>query len=795
KRLLDRADKARIKKDYAAAGALFEETVTLLPSAHQGWFGLGEVALGIGQTDTAATFLGHAVQLQPENARYRQRLGELLCNLGQTEDGLAHLLAARRLAPRDAHVLCGLSGGYVKAGHWQKARGVLQDVIRLPRPRAEHYCLFGLACQRLGEIDEALAAFRKATVLAPRYPDAWLSLGHLYLQKKQHDKARACVEKLFALAYSSPDLSDLAGEIAMTRGDNREAANFFRQAIEQTADSASDETRSLAQAKLAIALVMCGDAIPAIDAMERAHAFGLPEDWILEKLGAMFAIKHRSALARENLEMAVARNPDNLSAWNTLIVLYAGAGESEKVRKAADTILAKEPDNTYALMNLATWYNDQGRHEEALALLARVRGIDPDARSSYSKALWTMLGASSIGAADILALARAMDERVFRPLRRQDDFADRDRDPARRLRIGWLSSDMRHHPVSAFVLPCLRHFDHGALEIFIYYNASEEDRITQQCKEHADTWRVVIDIGDEALANLIRDDEIDILIDLNGFTDGCRTDAIARKPAPIQAAWLGFPGTSGMSAMDYIIVPPDPVLEKGDWCAETPWPLPDCYGVRADISTTAIEPGLPCERLQAPFTFACLNHFRKASAKTIELWSRILAQTPEARLVVSALGGKDDTTVEYFRRQFERHGAAAGQLEVRGYVPVAQYFESYNGIDLGLDPFPFNGGTTGYDSIWMGVPFVTWPGEHLSARMGRAILNAVGLRELVADSAEAYVDIAVRLAHDHERLKALRAGLRERMLASPLLDAPRMARNLQTAFRDMWRRWCAGKAN
>ncbi|MDR0701355.1 MAG: tetratricopeptide repeat protein [Azoarcus sp.] len=795
KRLLDKADKARIRKDYAAAGALFEETVTLVPSAHQGWFGLGEVALGIGQTDTAVTFLEHAVQLQPENARYRQRLGELLCNLEQTEDGLAHLLAARRLAPRDAYVLCGLSGGYVKAGHWQKARSVLQDVIRLPRPRVEHYCLFGLACQRLGELDEALAAFRKATVLAPRYPDAWLSLGHLYLQKQQYDKAGKCVEKLFALAYSSPDLSDLAGEIAMTRGDNREAANFFRQAIEQTADSASNETLSLAHAKFAIALVMCGDAIPAIDAMERAHEFGLPEDWILEKLGAMFAIKHRSALARENLEMAVERNPDNLSAWNTLIVLYAGAGESEKVRKAADTILAKEPDNTYALMNLATWYNDQGRHEEALALLTRVRGIDPDARSSYSKALWTMLGASSVSAADILATARAMDERIFRPLRRRDDFTDRDRDPARRLRIGWLSSDMRHHPVSAFVLPFLRHFDHDALEIFIYYNASEEDHITRQCRAQADTWRVVIDIGDEALANLIRDDEIDILIDLNGFTDGCRTDAIARKPAPIQATWLGFPGTSGMSAMDYVIVPPDPALEKGDWCSETPWPLPDCYGVRADISATAIEPGLPCERLQAPFTFACLNHFRKASARTIELWGRILARTPEARLVVTALGGKDDTTIEYFRSQFERHGAAAGQLEVRGYVPVAQYFESYNGIDLGLDPFPFNGGTTGYDSIWMGVPFVTWPGEHLSARMGRAILNAVGLRELVADSAEAYVEIAVRLAHDHERLKALRAGLRERMLASPLLDAPRMARNLQTAFRDMWRRWCVGKAN
>ncbi|MDR1227999.1 MAG: tetratricopeptide repeat protein [Azoarcus sp.] len=784
KQLLAKAGKALDKMNYADAGALFEKAVTLSPQAHRGWYGLGEVALGIGQTDTAATFFGHAVQLQTENARYHQRLGETLGRLGQVKDGLAHLLTARRLAPRDTGVLCSLSGGYVKTGNWHKAKSILQGVVRQPRPQSAHYCLLGLACQQLGELDEALAAFKKATALAPHYPDAWLSLCHLYKQKNMLDEASDSLRTLFILAPTAASTHELAGDLAWMRGDTQEAAKFFGQA----ADSAPEQLDI--QAKLATALVASGDALAAIDAMARLHALGAAEDWILEKLGVMFTLKYWTPMARENLEMAVERNPGNIDAWNVLLAVYTRSGESEKVRKAADTVLEKDPDNINALLHLATWYNDQGRHDEALTLFERARKRLPQTQAVYSKTLWTQLSASSASAADILSVARAMDEQAFRSQLRANDFTARNRDSGRRLRIGWLSSDMRRHPVSAFVLPFLPHFDHEALEIFVYYNFSEEDEITRKIKSYADHWRTVAGIGDDTLADLIEGDEIDVLIDLNGFTDGGRSSMVARKPAPIQVSWLGFPGTSGMTAIDYILTPPDPVLEKGGWCSETPWPLPDCYGVRTDISDAAIEPGLPCERLQTPFTFACLNHFRKASEKTIELWSRILIQLPEARLLLVAIGGKDDDTIRYFTGKFERHGVDPRQLAFRGYVPRLQYYESYNEIDLGLDPFPYNGGTTSYDSIWMGVPFVTWPGEHLCARMGRAVLENVGLHELVADSADAYVDIAVRLAHDRERLKTLRTGLRERMLASPLLDAPRMARSLETAFQGMWRRWC-----
>ncbi|MDR0996428.1 MAG: hypothetical protein LBL69_02050, partial [Zoogloeaceae bacterium] len=389
------------------------------------------------------------------------------------------------------------------------------------------------------------------------------------------------------------------------------------------------------------------------------------------------------------------------------------------------------------------------------------------------------------------ATARAFDAHVAARLAEPEKLPERDRSPNRRLKIGWLTSDIRSHAVGAFVNPLFVHFDTARAQHVVYYNFREEDDDTRAVKPHIEIWREVTGLGDASLADLIRADEIDILIDLNGYTSHNRALVVARKAAPIQLSWLGFPGTSGLSAIDYLLIPPDPVLEKGNWCSETPWPLPDCYGIRTQdtLMDTPIEPGLPCERNDRPFTFACFNHFRKVSADCVELWRQILKATPGSHLELVAVGGKDDDTIDYFKRLFTDSGIDGERIHIRGYQSRENYFRSYNDIDLCLDPFPFNGGTTGYDSLWMGVPFVTLPGEHLAARMGRAMLNAIGLPELIARDAQDYVNLAVSLFHDHDRLRTLRAGLREKMRASPLMDVPRLARALEEAFSGMWHRY------
>jgi predicted O-linked N-acetylglucosamine transferase (SPINDLY family) len=789
KRLLDKGRKALAHKQYEAAGALFEEAVTLDAGTHAGWFGLGEVALAIGQQDTAVQFLEEAVKLQPDAVKYLQRLGELYGRIGHAESGVEVLLAARRKAPKDAGVLASLSGAYVAMGNWYKAKEVLQALVRLPHPKAGHFCLLGLAAQGIGELDDALKALKRATRMDPQYPDAWVSLGHLHLQKKHWSEAEECLEHLFKLAPQQLSTLWLAGDLAMGKGNYDEAASFFRTAIAQTEDSAA------LQVKLTVALMLAGKTVEAVDAMSRANELGVKEAWILEQLGYVFTRNSQLDAAQENLEMSLERNPDNLNAMNTLFVVYSKQGKSGQARQMADRILEKNPNHINALINLGGWYSDQARTEEAIAMYRRVLELDPGMLSAYTNHLWALVHSSEHVAADTLEAARAYDLNVCQPYLRQRDFSGRNADPERKLRIGWLTSDLRQHPVAAFVLPFLGLLDRSRLEILVYHNTLSEDAMTAVAKMMTDKWREVRGLGDDALADLMAADEIDVLVDLNGNTEGHRLPVLARNPAPIQVTWLGFPGTSGISTMDYIFIPPDPFLEKGGWCIETPWPLPDCYGVRTGIPEVSIQPGLPCERLEQPFTFACLNNFRKASRLAIRLWSEILSRTPGSRLALVGRSGKDEAFRQYVEAQFAQHGIGPERLEIKGMMPQVAYFDCYNEVDLCLDPFPFNGGTTGYDAIWMGVPFVTWPGDSLVSRMGRIILKNVGLDELVVDSAEAYVELAVSLANDHERLKSLRANLRERMLASPLMDAPRMARNLEQAFREMWRRWVEHRAS
>jgi len=770
--------------DIEKAGALFETVVVAQPECDEAWFGLGEVAQRLGDFESAHVFYSRAIELRPLSFHYRRQRGKLMCQLGFLGDGIAELEEAFRREPNDNETACALSGAYVAAGLWGPAREVLIRVCGDKAAEAGHFCLKGMAAQHLGDLDEALVDFKKAARLDPVFAEAWHSLADVYRLKGDWVKATDGITHALQLSPGNFGMLVTAGHIESSKGNARQAAYFFRQALDIKPDSPE------VWASLAIALVYGGEALSAIDALEKAHQLGVSEDWIYEHAGLLFTTRGQLDAAKENLELAVERQPDNLNAWNTLIVVYTKLGWSEKARDAAEKVLALNPRHVNALLNLGSWFSDQARNAEALAEYRKALEINPQSATAYINSLWVLVHSSEANAQDVLNLAREFNRNLCEQHARHRSFAARDRNPTRRLRIGWLTSDLRTHPVGAFVLPFIDKFDAARVENTVYFNSPSSDEVTARCKEVVERWRDVLALGDDELANAIEADEIDILIDLNGNTGGNRLLAVARKPAPIVVTWLGFPGTSGMSAIDYIFVPPDPVLEAGKWCSERPWPLPDCYGVRTGMPDVPVLPGLPSMRMGRPFTFGCLNNFRKASQRTIDLWADILRAVPDSRLVVVARGGTDGMLRAYIHDQFAQRGVAAVRLEIRGILPQVDYFASYNDIDFGLDPFPFNGGTTGYDSIWMGVPYVTWPGDMLVSRMGKAILDNVGLSELVVDSAESYVATAVAMARDRERLFQLRANLRDRMQASPLMNSERFAKGLEEAFRGMWIHWC-----
>lgn len=770
--------------DFEKAGVLLEKVVAAQPECDEAWFGLGEIAQQLGDIESAHVFFSHALGLHPESVIYRRRRGELLVKCGMLEEGICDLEAALALAPNDLETSCALSGALVSGGQWARAHQILRKVCEHKAAQAGHFCLKGIAAQHLGSVDEALVDFKRAARLDPGYAEAWHSIADVYRMRGDLLKASDSVSYALKLSPNNFEVLVTAGKIAAAIGSSQQAAHYFQLASELKPDSPD------VWVCLGIALVMIGNSSPAIDALERAHRLGVSEDWIYEHMGLLFTTRGQLDLARENLELAVERQPLNLNAWNTLIVVYTKLGLSEKARQAAETVLAINPRHVNALLNLGSWYSDQARNAEALVLYRQALTINPKSATAFINSLWVLVHSSEANAQDVLATAQEFNRNLCEQHMRPHQFAARNREIGRRLRIGWLTSDLRAHPVGAFVLPFLDKFSGELVENTVYFNSPTADEVTLRSKAVVARWRDVIALGDDELADAIEADEIDILVDLNGNTAGNRLLALARKPAPIVVTWLGFPGTSGMSAVDYILVPPDPVLEAGGWCSEVPWPLPDCYGVRTEIPKVPILPGLPCEREGKPFTFGCLNNFRKASQFAIRLWSEILQRVPDSRLVVVARGGTDGTLVSYIHEQFGRFGIASERLVIYGIQPNVAYLDSYNQIDLGLDPFPFNGGTTGYDSIWMGVPFVSWPGDMLVSRMGRAILHNVGLDELIVDSAEAYVDKAVSLASDRIHLLQLRENLRERMESSPLCDPVRFARGLEVAFRQMWQRWC-----
>lgn len=766
------------------AGALFEVVVGAQPECDEAWSGLGEIAQRLGDWESAHAFYSHAVELRPRSSRYRRQRGALLSQSGLLGDAIAELELAMKLAPEDRETACALSGAYVAAGRWGAAREILTRVCSSKSAEAGHFCLKGMAAQHLGDLDEALVDFRKAARLDPSFAEAWHSLADVYRLKGDLLKATDGITHALLLSPGNFGMLVTAGHIESAKGNARKAADFFRQAVETNGDS------PMAWACLAIALVHSGEAFLAIDALERAYQLGVSEDWVYEHTGLLFTTRGQLDAARENLELAVERQPDNLNAWNTLIVVYTKLGCSEKARDAAERVLTLNPRHVNALLNLGSWYSDQARNAEALVEYRKALEINPQSATAYINSLWVLVHSSEANAQDVLNLAREFNRNLCEHHARHHSFPARDRNPSKKLRIGWLTSDLRTHPVGAFVLPFLDKFDASYIENTVYFNSPSADDVTARCKAVVERWRDVLALGDDELADAIEADEIDILVDLNGNTGGNRLLAVARKPAPVVVTWLGFPGTSGMSAIDYILIPPDPVLEAGQWCSERPWPLPDCYGVRNGIPDISVQPGLPCERTGRPFTYGCLNNFRKASQRTIDLWAEILRRAPDSRLVLVARGGTDGALRTYIHDQFEQRGVEPDRLEIRGILPQADYFASYNDIDFGLDPFPFNGGTTGYDSIWMGVPYVTWPGDMLVSRMGKAILDNVGLSELVVNSAEAYVETAVDMARDRERLLQLRSNLRSRMQESPLMNSERFARGLEEAFRGMWMGWC-----
>jgi len=375
---------------------------------------------------------------------------------------------------------------------------------------------------------------------------------------------------------------------------------------------------------------------------------------------------------------------------------------------------------------------------------------------------------------------------------RADPFTDWNvrRDSAKRLRVGMVSGDIRTHVVGRFLESFLGHIDRSRVELAAYSTSATEDERTARLKPRFALWHKVVGYDDGRLAGLIHDDAVDILIDLAGHSGGNRLPMFSYKPAPVQATWLGLFATTGVPGMDYIIA--DPYLAPGDeaqYFTEEVWPLAESWFC-LNPPDVATEPGPLPALANGTVTFGCFNNLTKMTDVVVAVWARVLLTVPGSRLFLKARQLRDDLARQNTLDRFAVQGIGPERLVLEGSSPLADYFAAYKRVDVALDPFPFHGATTSLDGLWMGVPILTRRGERVGAHLGESIAQAAGLGDWIADDDEGYVAMAVAMTSDLHRLAELRAGLRERILASSLFDGARFARHFEEALRGMWQRAC-----
>jgi predicted O-linked N-acetylglucosamine transferase (SPINDLY family) len=493
-------------------------------------------------------------------------------------------------------------------------------------------------------------------------------------------------------------------------------------------------------------------------------------------------------------ERALALDPTLSDSELGLGVVAQHSGRFDEAVSRYERVVASQPEHASAHNNLANTLLLIGRLDEALVHYHAERALRPDNAASASNLLLARQYDPSIDRKALAAEAQAWNTQFAAPLATDARPHQHDRSPERRLRIGYVSADFRRHPVGYFLEPILRHHNPAHVELYCYAGNNTEDDLTARLRASAQVWRPTLGLDDSTLAEQIRADGIDILVDLAGHTSGNRLLTFARKPAPVQVSWLGYVDTTGLDAFDAVIAdatfcPPDEEWSFAERVVRLPsvrW----CYAGPEGAPPIAPLPALE----RGTVTFGCFNNLAKLTPEVIALWADVLVAVPGSRLLLNSVGFESEQERARYLALFEARGISPERIEIEGKSSHAAYLATYARVDIGLDPFPFNGGTVTAESLWMGVPQVTLYGDRPVGRMGAAQLGAIGLSALVARSQAEYVRIAADLAGDLPRLAELRAGLRDRLRASPLGDVPTFTRDLEAAYRAHWRSWCAGAA-
>jgi len=603
-----------------------------------------------------------------------------------------------------------------------------------------------------GKLDEAIACYQKAIELDPEFAGFYNNMGNILRRREKYDEAIGYYQKAIELAPNSAGSYYNLGQAFRDRGLLEEAVNAYQKNLQLDPDN--------------------------------ANAY--------YNLGNIFRHQENSEKAIMCYKKALQIKPDFADAYINLGSTLQDIGEIAESIVCFRKALMLNPACANAYNNIADALKDYGKPDEAELYFRRAVEIEENNYGYYQNLIFTMNYNPHNDAQTIFSEHLQFANRFEKPLLSNIIKHTNDRKPQRRLRIGYVSPDFKRHSVAYFIEPVLSAHNREQFEVFCYSLISTEDEVTKRLRGYADHWRNLSGISDEKAAELIRNDSIDILIDLAGHTRNNRILLFALKPAPVQVNWIGYPATTGFSTMDYKIVDnyTDPPGMTEQFYSEKLIRMPESFLCYCPDSESPDVSNLPAFS-SGYITFGSFNTFAKISPGVISLWSKILGTLQNARLVIKSFSFTSKGTREQVIDMFKQEGIASKRIELLSWDPLhGKHIEKYNQIDIALDTFPYNGTTTTCEALWMGVPVIVLSGNTHASRVGVSLLSNIGLPELVAGTPDEYVSIAVNLANDINRLQSLKVRLRDIMLHSPLTDSKRFIVNLERCYQAIWENWC-----
>lgn len=755
--------------DLGAAQAIYDEVLTSLP--------------------------GHAEALQLSGAACLQQ--------GAHAKAAGLLERAAHDLPANMAVNTNLSLAYFKLERYADAERAAQRALALQPDHAEALNNLGNAQRLLGKDAEARTSYTACLKAQPDHADAKRNLDSLNagdgsgnaqlladaracFEQAQLDRADAIVQQILSRDPGCAPAVFLQGKILQAHHDFQAAADVFQRALDLGPRNAATLSE-LAQAQR-----YADDLAAAVASAEEAVALAPESSFHQFRLGELYFTANQSKKCIDALERAIALDPENANAHNQLGATYSRLGRMAEASVSYLEALRLAPTNGRILANVANCLVDQGLPLEAHRYYREALEHEPNS-SVHSNDLFALHYVAGLSPEALFDAHLEWAETYAKPVLPDTPWTpDRDEDPDRRLRIGYLSGDFKAHSVAYFFEPLLAAHDREQVEVWLYSNVDTPDTVTKRLRAMADHFQDVFLLDDRTLADRIRADAIDILVDLSGHTSGNRQGGLARKPAPIAVSWLGYPNTTGNPAMDYRfvddIVEPEGTealsterqvrLPNGFHCYQPPTDAPEVEPVRADAD--------------APVVFGSFNAVHKINADVIALWARILNAVPDSEMLIKHRSLADPVTRSRYLGMFEAAGVNPDRVRIMTALKeVNSHLAAYNHVDIALDTFPYNGTTTTAEALWMGVPVLTKLGDSHVARVSASLLHRVGLDGLVAVDDEDYLRRAVSLATDRAGLLTLRRSIRDIMADSPLLDGAQFARDVEAAYRRMWTTYLA----